>query len=121
MPAQVDPRVREDDKILKLRFLFNVIQRLFSLRRYLEEFIQAIAGIFIAPGAVLHAFFLRAVPYLAHAAITDVPAFSSAAIAVDIFCFEGMVVFFTPLFCHYLPQFVIIVLRCFVSITVRAD
>jgi hypothetical protein len=118
---KVDSRLRGNDKNLEFGALFYRVQRLFGIRPYLEHFFQAAAGVIITPAAVLNAFSHSAFAGGANAAVTDVLAGRSTAVTVDVFCLEGMAVFFGPLGRHFRPQFIIILPRSFIGITVRAD
>jgi hypothetical protein len=97
------------------------IKGLFAGRRHFEKLLRLSAGIFVAPSAVDNAFTMRAIPYLANAAIAYVPAVSNTAVTVNVLGLDLVVVFFSPFLSNFPPQFIVVLLRGCVSITVRAS
>jgi hypothetical protein len=101
--------------------LLDGIKGLFTGRRHFEKSLRLIAGIFAAPSAVDNAFTLRAIPYLAHAAVTYVPAVSNTTDAINVLGLKFVFVFFSPLLGHFLFLFNVIGLCGDVSATIRAN
>jgi hypothetical protein len=101
--------------------LFDGVEGAFTLGRHFEKGICFIAGIVAAPAAVGNAFALRAVPYLAHAAIAYVLTFGNATDAVNVLGLHLVVKFFSPLRSDFLFLFNVIGLRGDVGLAIRAD
>jgi hypothetical protein len=101
--------------------LLDGVKGLFTGGRHFEKSLRLIAGIFAAPSAVDNAFTLRAIPYLAHAAITYVRAVSNTTDAINVLGLKFVFVFFCPLLGHFLFLFHVIGLCGDVSAAIRAD